>query len=201
MGDHIMAFILAVLMLSPFGSAKSMDFGLKRDESAPMFEAKDIDGNEFRLRESLQRGPVVLVFYRGGWCPYCNLQLRGLQKEVLPAVSKKGGTLVAISVDSPKEGLKTKSKEELGLTVISDPDAKILGFYKVQFKMSDDLVKTYKSSHSIDIEGASGKSHHIIAVPSVFVIKKNGKIGFAYVNEDYKVRAENKDIVRAIESN
>lgn len=196
-----MSFILAVLMLSSFGFAKSMDFGLKRDENAPMFEAKDIDGNEIRLKESLKSGPVVLVFYRGGWCPYCNLQLRGLQKEVLPSVLKKGGTLIAISVDTPKEGLKTKSKEELGLTIISDPEAKILSLYKVQFKMSDELVKTYKYSYSIDIEGASGKNHHIIAVPSVFVIKKDGKIGFAYVNEDYKVRAENKDIVHAIESN
>ncbi len=184
-------------MASPALAGQSNKYGLKKGLSAPDFKAKDINGVDFSLKDALKRKPVVLVFYRGGWCPYCNLQLRKLQKNVMPNIKGKAH-LVAISVDLPDKGLETSKKENLGFDILSDPKAAILKSYNIVFKVPGPLVKKYKNEYNIDLEGASGEKHHIIAIPSVFVIDSKGKIVFSYANEDYKVRAAEKDIMNAV---
>jgi peroxiredoxin len=189
-----------ILSLSLFISLPTFakDFGLPLGEKAPQINMKDVDGVKFNLKKSLKKGPVVLVFYRGGWCPYCNLQLRNLQSEVVPSLGKYQATLVAISVDRLDEALKTKKSEALGITVLSDPTASLVKKYNVVNKVPMKLVKKYKSKYKIDLEKSSGKKHHIIAVPAVFIVKENGKISFSYANEDYKTRAQTKDILNAL---
>jgi len=173
--------------------------GLLRQQLAPQISTTDIDGKKFDLKESLQEGPVVLVFYRGGWCPYCSLQLRNLQAQALPKVTAAGGKLVAISVDKPDAALKTKGREKLGMTILSDPKAQILKAYKVDYKVPEALVEKYIKKYKIDLEAHSGEKHHIIAVPAVYVVNQQGAVTFSYVNEDYKVRAQVEDIIAAVE--
>lgn len=170
--------------------------GLKVGDEAPQIISADIEGNEFNLKEKLKTGPVIIIFYRGGWCPYCNLQLRNLQAELVPELKKVKASMVAISVDLVKESVKTAKNENLEMFVISDPSATLIKSYKVINQLSLELVKKYKKNYSIDVEKSSGEKHHIIAIPSVFVVDpKDGRISFAYSNEDYKTRAKNKDIL------
>jgi peroxiredoxin len=192
--------LILIVSLLFFGGAKMSDtddFGLKAGQTAPDFSTNDIDANAITLSKELAKGPVVIVFYRGGWCPYCNLQLRNLQHDVVPELKKVNGKLIAISVDKVAEGLKTRKSDGLDMTIVSDPSASLLTLYKVAFKLTDALVEKYKG-YNIDIEGASGEKHHLMAVPSVFVIRKDGQIVFSYSNEDYKIRAENLQIIEAL---
>jgi len=179
---------------------KVSERGLSVGAEAPQITALDVDGKMFELKKAVLDGPVVLVFYRGGWCPYCSTQLRGLQSEALPEITKAGGKLVAISVDKMESALKTKEKESLGMTVLSDPKAEILKAYDVDYKVPDELAEAYIKKYKIDLEAHSGQDHHIIAVPAVYVIDKNSKITFAYVNENYKVRAQVSDILGAVKA-
>jgi len=176
------------------------DRGLGVGAKAPQISTTDIDGKSFDLNQTLSASPVILVFYRGGWCPYCSLQLRKLQLEALPRIKNAGGKLVAISVDKPGRAVEMKKKENLGMTLLSDPRAKILKAYDVDFKVPDDLVEKYIKKYKIDLEAHSGEKHHIIAVPAVYVINKSGELTFSYVNENYKVRAQVEDILKAVES-
>ncbi len=185
---------LAMLLLSSSAFSSSTS-GITVGTEAPQILAKDINGTEFNLKASLRRGPVVLVFYRGGWCPHCNLQLRKLQKEIVPRLKNHKATLVAISVDKLNEVEKTQKKESLGMTLISDPTAALIKKYQVVNQTSDSLVRTYKEQYNIDLERSSGQTHHIIAIPAVFTIAQDGKVTFAYVNEDYTIRAQNRDIL------
>lgn len=108
--------------------------------------------------------------------------------------------MVAISVDIVEEGLKTSGKEQLTSTIISDPDAKILDAYKVKFQVPDELVAKYKNEYKIDLEAASGKKHHFIAVPAVYVVDEKAEITYAFVDENYKVRAPEADIIKAVKA-
>jgi len=181
-------------------AAKASERGLAVGADAPPISSKDVNGNLFELNQAAAEGPVVLVFYRGGWCPYCSTQLRGLQADALPEIKKAMGKLVAISVDKMESALKTKEKESLGMTVLSDPTARILKSYDVDYKVPDELAEKYIKKYKIDLEAHSGQKHHIIAVPAVYVIDENSKITFAYVNEDYKVRAQVDDILAAVKA-
>lgn len=198
MQNLFLSLSIAFFSLPAISASPHKDYGLSVGTNAPQIQTKDVDGTLFDLKKSLASGPVVLVFYRGGWCPYCNLQLRNLQKKVLPHIGN--AKLVAVSVDKVSEGVKTQKTESLGFSVLSDPDAKILELYRVKYKVPEDLVKKYKSSYDIDLEKSSGKTHHVIAVPAVYVIAQSGKIAFAYVNENYKERADEKDIIAAVKS-
>ncbi len=191
-------FFGLVALLFTSAAFSSNTSGIAIGEVAPQISVKDIDGSEFDLKESLQENSVVLVFYRGGWCPYCNLQLKNLQTEVVPKLASYNAKLVAVSVDKLNEIEKTQKKASLGMTLISDPTAAIIKRYQVVNQTSDSLVKTYKEQYNIDLEAASGQKHHIIAIPAVFTIAQDGKVVFAYVNEDYTIRAQSRDILSSL---
>ncbi len=178
--------------------AFAAEHGLKVGAKAPEISTKDINGKPYQLSSELKRGPVVLVFYRGGWCPHCNTQLRSLEQKVIPKLAAYKASMVAISVDLPQEGLKTASATNLKIPIISDPKAEILGDYNVKYKVPEELVHKYKASYQIDLEKSSGEKHHIIAIPAVFVISEDGKVTFSYANEDYKIRAAENDILKAL---
>jgi peroxiredoxin len=192
-------FNLALLLILFSTPVFSADYGLIKGAEAPQFSVNDIQGKKVDLAQQAAQGPVVIVFYRGGWCPYCNLQLRNLEAKVAPVLKKHKAKLIAISVDKVDEALKTANKEKLTFQVVSDPDAEILKAYNVRYKVPETLVKKYKDSYKIDLEASSGRKHHVIAVPAVYVVGPKRVIAFAYANEDYKVRAQEKDIIKALE--
>lgn len=175
--------------------AQARDYGIKVGAKAPLFLTSDVEGNEVSLKKLLKRGKVVLVFYRGGWCPYCNLQLRKLQTDLLPTVRKVKGSIVAISVDRLKEGVKTQKTNKVGFIIVSDSKAQIIKQYNLDYNVSH-LVDKYKSNYGIDIENASGNKSHIISVPSVLVIGVDGTVKYAYTNVDYTQRADISDVIK-----
>lgn len=187
-----------VLAMALGATAHAETYGLAAGTKAPDFDTKDLSGNGLKLGELQQKGPVVLVLYRGGWCPFCNIQLKSLEREVVPELAKATGTLVAISVDRPDNGTATQKENGLTFRIVSDPNAEILAKYKAKFVVPEELVKKYKDEYKIDVEGASGEKHHIIAVPSTYVIDAKGTIVYAHVDENYKVRAPNADVIAAV---
>lgn len=173
--------------------------GLQVGNIAPDFSGVTYAGNKIQLSDLYKKGPVILIFYRGAWCPYCNLHLRAFQ-ERLKDFNALEATLLAVSVDKVEYAAKTVKDDSLGFEVISDPEAEILEKYNVVFRVSDDLAEKYLSEYKIDLEAYSGRKDHIIAVPATYVIDKTGRIVFAYANEDYKVRTEPQEILNFLEN-
>lgn len=172
--------------------------GLKVDSMAPDFTAETYAGNMITLSGYYQKGPVVLIFYRGAWCPYCNVHLKSFQDR-LEDFKRLGASIVAVSVDKPEYGAKTVQKEALGFEVVSDPRADILTAYNVIYKVPDDLAEKYLSEYKIDLQAHSGREDHVIAVPATYVIDTSGKIIFAYADEDYKVRTKPDEVLNILE--
>lgn len=177
--------------------AEDMKYGLAPGSPAPLFKAAADSGITYDLEKEIKQGPVVLVFYRGGWCPYCSKHLNELKK-ALPDIEKRGATLAAISVDRVEKALETQEKQEVGFPLLSDPDAEIVKKYRLAFTLDEATLGKYET-YGINIEDASGRTHHQIAVPAVYIIGVQGRIEWAYLNEDYKVRAENEMIIAALD--
>ncbi|MEX0329810.1 MAG: peroxiredoxin-like family protein [Puniceicoccaceae bacterium] len=151
-------------------------------------------GSPYVLEEELSGKPAVLIFYRGGWCPYCSRHLSALA-EVEEALDSAGFTLLAISPDRP-EVLRQKEKlADLSYTLLSDSSMQVSSRFGIAFKVEDKLVSKYKDSYGIDIEADSGETHHLLPHPSVYIVDADGIIRFAYVNENYKVRLEPEKIL------
>lgn len=172
--------------------------GLAVNTMAPDFTATTYTGNTITLSDYYQEGPVVLIFYRGAWCPYCNLHLKSFQDR-LEDFKQKGASIVAVSVDKPEYGAKAVQKEGLGFEVVSDPQADILTAYNVLYKVPDELAQKYLTEYQIDLQAHSGRDDHIIAVPATYVIDTSGKIVFAYADENYKIRTKPEEVLSVLE--
>ncbi|MFC1855832.1 peroxiredoxin family protein [Thermodesulfobacteriota bacterium] len=195
----ILFSIILLLVSSPYNAVMAENaYGLKVGEKAPDMTADDVDGNTFDLYRSLESGPVVLVFYLGRWYPYSADQLSELQDKIAKVADKYNAKIVAVSVDKRAEAKKIKRDESLSFTIISDPDTKASTDFKVVQRLTDEVVERYLMVYEIDVEAASGKKHHMVAQPAVFVIDTTGTIVYTYSNKDYKVRANVKEIRRAL---
>jgi len=172
--------------------------GLQTGIQAPDFEALDHQGGPVRLSEINKVGPIVLVFYRGGWCMYCNRQLQALQSR-LNDFKSFGTSIVAISVDLQENAAKSVEEKELGFTVISNPEADLLELYNLVFQVPDDIVKQYEE-YGIDLKAASGRDDHVISIPATYVIDRTGHIVFANANRDYTVRPSIDEILEVLQS-
>ena len=173
--------------------------GLAVGDVAPDFALTDAVGNEVVLADLLTEGPVVVTFYRGEWCPYCNLQLRALQ-EALPEITSTGATLVAVSPQAPDHALTMTEKHELAFPVLSDLDQEVSESYKVRFDVTGELediqVNVFKSDPAL--QNADGRRS--LPVPSTFIIDRDGTVRFAAVNADWRVRVEPADVIAALKA-
>lgn len=156
--------------------------------SVPEIQLTTIDGAIFDLNQAFSNRPTILIFYRGGWCPYCDTQLGQLQQieENLVAL---GYQIFAISPDRPNELSKTIEKDKLTYTLLSDATMNAALAFGIAFRIDDPTLKKYQS-YGIDLERASGEDHHLLPVPSVFIVDQDGTINFTYVNPDYRVRID-----------
>ena len=169
--------------------------GLKSGDKVPSLnDLKTTEGRSVALKD--KSTIAVLVFYRGSWCPYCVTQLKSIENEVMPKI-KKGVKLFAISVDSLVKAKKMKRNFKFSFDIISDPKAISLQKFKIINKVGPGLVRKYKTSYGIDIEGDSGETHHMIAHPAVYIIKE-GHIIFSEVHENYKQRTKNSKILEVL---
>jgi len=154
---------------------------------------KSINGNELNIKEIVKDQKSIIIFYRGGWCPYCNMHLSELQK-IEDDIVKLGYKIIAISMDNPENLSSTITEHKMEYELYSDSKANACKEFGIAFKLPESEVDKLKSYH-MDIEKNSGEDHHILPVPSLFLVGKNGIIQFAYVNVDYKVRMDASSIL------
>ena len=160
---------------------------LRAGDLAPDFELPDATGRPLRLVERLKEGPVVLKFYRGGWCPYCNLELRAFQ-QALPEVRSLGAQLIAVSPETPDHSLSTVEKNALTFAVLTDTGNQVARQYRLAFLLSDELRALYKS-RGRDIAEWNG-GDWTLPVPGTFVIDTMRRVSLAHVDADYRSRLE-----------
>ena len=154
-------------------------------------------GAPVRLQSLLETGPVVISFYRGGWCPYCNIELRGLER-ALPEIKALGASLVAISPQLPDNSLSTEEKNHLTFAVLSDVGNVIARRFGIVFKLPDDLLETYEAfNHGLtDMNGEGGATE--LPVPATYVLDRSGIIRLAFIEEDYTKRLDPQIILEAL---
>lgn len=168
------------------------------DAQAPGFDLPDATGNTVDLAVLLQQGPVVLTFYRGGWCPYCNIELRALQA-ALPDIQELGASLVAISPQTPDQSLTTAEKNELEFSVLSDVGNKVAKDFGLVFALPESLRPVY-ANFGIDLPAHNGDDSFELPVPATYVIDQDGIVQFAFVNADYRQRAEPSEIIASLKN-
>lgn len=149
---------------------------------------KSINGNELDIKEIAKDQKSIIIFYRGGWCPYCNMHLSELQK-IEDDIVKLGYKIIAISMDKPEILSTTITEHKMKYELYSDSKANACKEFGIAFKLPESEVDKLKSYH-MDIENSSGENHHILPVPSLFLVDQEGIIQFTYVNVDYKVRMD-----------
>jgi len=161
---------------------------IKPGDRMPEFELPDANGVTVRSRDLLVKGPLLLTFYRGSWCPYCNLELNALQQR-LPDIRARGASLVAISPQTPDASLTTQMKHDLKFPVLSDAGNKIARKFGLVFTLDDGLKKIY-DAFGIDLLAHNGDSSLELPVPATYLIGSDGVVLASYVNLDYRERLE-----------
>jgi len=170
---------------------KAMQVG----DNAPNFELTNARGEKISLAAQLKKGPVVLTWYRGGWCPYCNITLNHLQKE-LPNFQKLGANLLALSPELPDSSISTKEKNELTFEVLSDIGNKVARDYGVVYKLPDPVAEAYQNG--FDLHKYNGDESDELPLSATYVIAQDGTIKFAFLDAEYRNRAEPADIIQVL---
>jgi peroxiredoxin len=165
---------------------------------APSFALPGARGGVVQLDQILAEGPAVVSFYRGAWCPFCNLQLRAYQA-ILPQIQALGATLVAISPQTPDNSLSTVEKAELSFPVLSDAHNDVARAYGLVFKLSDGL-KALQTMFGNEPPKFNGDESWELPVPGTFVIDRGGIVRFSFVDPDYTQRAEPAAVLAALRS-
>ncbi len=171
--------------------------GLKLGEQAPAFQLSNARGQTVSLDGLLEKGPLVLTFYRGAWCPYCNLQLRGLAQS-LPAIQAAGGQLVAITPQTPDKSLEQVKKDGFPFEILSDLDSSVMRAYGLFFKVPESLSDVYRRNFKLDLAEYNGPGRTVLPVPATYVIDPGGVVRFAFADTDYRKRVEPAAILEAL---
>ena len=171
---------------------------LRVGDKFPAFELPDSEGKQISSTELLAKGPLVLSFYRGGWCPYCNLELRALNN-MQQAFADQNAQLIAVSPQLPDESLSTQQQNELAYTVLSDVSNSLSKKCGLVFTLDERLIPVYDQL-GLDIPKANGDDSYELPLPATYVIDSQGVIKFAFANEDYTLRAEPLDVLNAVKA-
>lgn len=169
----------------------------KEGDKAPDFALASWKGGDVRLYDVLARGPVVLSFFRGGWCPYCALENRALQ-EALEDIDALGATLMAISPQTIEHTRNTALDHEITFEVLSDPENDVAGEYGLVFAVDGHIRRVYEE-FGINLEESNGDASWKLPIPATYVIDAEGVIRRAFVETDYTMRMEPLDIVEELE--
>jgi peroxiredoxin len=173
--------------------------GLAIGDRSPNFTLPDALGQPITLADLLAQGPVVATFYRGEWCPYCNVQLRGLQA-ALPRLRELGASLVAISPQAADHSLTLAEKNELTFPVLSDLDQEVIRAYRVQFTLAGDLEDLQVNVFQNDPREQNADHSRSLPVPATFVIDRDGTVRAAFVSADWRYRPEPADVIATLEA-
>lgn len=176
-----------------FGKLSAQTDSLKIGDKARLFKAIDHNGDTISLREKLKSGKVVLVFYRGAWCPYCNKHMSHLQ-DSLKLILDKGASLIAITPETNTSIEKIISKTNATFNIIYDSTYAIMKQYGTAFKVDAGTITRYKLI-GLDVEEANGNKDHILPVPATFIIGQDGTILWKHFDTNYKKRSTVTEIV------
>ncbi|MGL4401290.1 MAG: peroxiredoxin-like family protein [Luteolibacter sp.] len=167
---------------------------------APDFTLTNADGKEVALSALLKDGPVILTWYRGGWCPYCNIALAAMQ-EKLPEFRKAGAQLVALTPELPDKSLTTTEKSKLTFPVLTDKDHAVARKFGIAFDLTPEVCELYKKHFNLtDFNGATA-GDGTLPLAATYVIDRKGIIRWAFLDADYRKRAEPADLVEFLEKN
>lgn len=178
-------------------AAKMPDPGLHVGDKAPDFKLKNAFGKDVSLSAMTKKGPVILVFYRGGWCAICNIQLHSLNAS-LPTFKKYGAQLVAVTPQKPDRSQDQIMKEDYPFEILSDLNYSVVKKYKLYFDLPEYIIALEKNKFGLDLADYNGKGRYGLPVPATYIIDKKGIIRAAYANTDYTKRMEPKDILAAL---
>jgi peroxiredoxin len=171
-------------------------------EQAPDLTLPDATGRPVALAGLLTRGPVVITFYRGGWCPYCSMELRAYQA-LLPELEAAGATLVAISPQTPDASMTTAEKEGLAFPVLSDVGSHVARAFRLVHPVGDEVRAIY-DGNGFDLAGRNAIGAEdagdevVLPLPATYVLDRQGTVRFAFVSPDYVERAEPADVLAAV---
>lgn len=161
----------------------------------PDVTLRTAEGDSVSLRERISRQPAVLIFYRGGWCPYCNRHLAELQR-VESQLTEMGYQILAVSADRPEMLRELRLDSVPRYTLLSDASMKASRKFGLAFKVDEETVQRYREN-GMDLEERSGHDHHLLPVPAVFLVNPDGMITFQYVNPDYRTRIKSEVLLAA----
>lgn len=167
-------------------------------DNVPLFSLANAHGQQVNIADRLETGPVVLSFYRGGWCPFCNLEFNALQ-QILPEIQNQGAQLIGISPETPDTTQETVSKHGLKFEVLSDPGNVVSRQFGLIMTVSEEMRPLYLQ-WGLDIPAANGDDTWELPLPATYVIDTRGKIRASYVNKDYTLRMEPTAILEALQS-
>jgi len=167
--------------------------GLNVGEQAPDFNSVDQNSKPIQLKKLIESGPVVLIFYRGEWCPYCNKQLKALEDSMSYIVAK-GAALIAITPETKNNIEKTVQKTNATYSIIHDEGSRIMNAYKVAFELDKKTQIKYKG-YGVDLIERNGSNGNNLPVPAVYIINKEGKITYRYFDENFRNRASISEIL------
>ena len=175
-----------------------IDQAIHFGDKAPAFLLTDAHGKKVNSKDLLAEGPVVLVFYRGAWCPFCNLYLSSMQ-EYLPQIEAMGAQLVAVSGESPDNSLAFEEGNKLTFTVLSDPDLKVAKKFGIAYELPK-VINDAILNLGFDMAKYYGTEKPELPVSATYVIQQDGTVAYSFVEVDYKLRAEPADVLAALEA-
>ena len=167
---------------------------LKAGDRAPEFTLKDTEGRDVSSGPPLTKGPLVVTFYRGVWCPYCNMDLQALQ-EALPAIAERRAQLIAISPQTQSNGRKSQRENKVTFPVLSDPGNEVAGIFGLRFRLPDYLIEIYRDIFKNDLPRINGEPSWTLPMPARYVIGSDGIIAYAEVNPDYTQRPDPAELL------
>lgn len=173
------------------------DRALKAGDVAPEFKLEDADGQLVSSRKLLADGPLIVSFYRGVWCPYCNMDLKALEA-TRAEFEARGAQLVAISPQTPPNSRKSQRDNGLGFTILSDKDSKVADAFGIRFKLPDDLIELYKGFGN-DLPNINNDPSWVLPMPARYVIGTDGVIAYAEVNPDYTRRPDPSELLPVLD--
>lgn len=191
--NRIVAIVFLVAICNNLLAQDTLS-ALKFGDMAPDFNVTSYGGKKINLYQKLKEGKVVIVFYRGAWCPYCNKHMSHLQ-DSLQLILAKGASLIAITPEQNSSIEKTISKTKASFDIVFDSAYVVMKAYNTAFKLNDFTFKKYKLV-GIDVEEANGNKDHILTVPATFVINKDKTIEYIQFDENYKKRATVSEILK-----
>lgn len=174
------------------------DRALKLGGRAPSFALSDADGNLVSSEQLLANGPLVIIFYRGGWCPYCKMDLKAIE-EVAADLRARGATVVAISPQTAANSRKSQRDLRLSFDILSDEGGEIADAFGLRFRLPEDLIPVYKSL-GVDLPSINGEPSWTLPMPARYVVASDGVIAYAEVNPDYTRRPDPSELFPTLDS-